>query len=468
MKTKKLFIVISFVLIICFIVSTALSVRSVGKLVVENNRENAYMIAGEIKNAVNDKFSESKAVSEALNNTLVRQLIAERDTFTPEEISVFFGGYLSDIKEQFECSTAFMTLQNDYAYFTEWGFIKNLDPENPDDDWFERFRDSGKDFELNIDNDQANDNRITVYVNYRMEDENGDFIGVCGVGVKLDEINSLISTLEAEHSIKIELISTDGKVQVAGEESLKQQADSDALEMIEQYRTSDSYLYSGSRSGQYRILSYIQDCRWYLFIEHGESTVSRYRDIIRDNVVAYLIMLIVLGFIGFILSKLNKDNELLHEAAEIDKLTNVGNRRAYEDAVDEYRSGKNIRDLTVFVADINGLKGINDTLGHSAGDTAIKETAEGLCRCFAEDGNVYRTGGDEFIVLVGRQEKNSGEIAASVKAEIEQCEPVLGRKLSVSVGFACGNWDECENVDDLITLATEECTKTRIFSTAIP
>ena len=83
-----------------------------------------------------------------------------------------------------------------------------------------------------------------------------------------------------------------------------------------------------------------------------------------------------------------------------DELTNVLNRNAMNDRVDELLSGKTYlpKVMGVAFADLNGLKKINDSLGHKAGDNLLKKAAGLLQKAFAGY-EIYRAGGDEFVML---------------------------------------------------------------------
>lgn len=85
---------------------------------------------------------------------------------------------------------------------------------------------------------------------------------------------------------------------------------------------------------------------------------------------------------------------------EIDALTGFKNRKAYYEDIEaiENDSGKCACPVGVVFADINGLKSINDKVGHEAGDKLIAEIAKKIKSVFA-DANIYRLGGDEFVVL---------------------------------------------------------------------
>ena len=83
-----------------------------------------------------------------------------------------------------------------------------------------------------------------------------------------------------------------------------------------------------------------------------------------------------------------------HTAAHTDALTGVGNRRAYDVALSTL-SGE----ATLLVADLNGLKLLNDTRGHQAGDALLRTFADAAQAACRRQDRVFRTGGDEFALL---------------------------------------------------------------------
>lgn len=87
--------------------------------------------------------------------------------------------------------------------------------------------------------------------------------------------------------------------------------------------------------------------------------------------------------------------------AEIDLLTNIHNRRGLDRllAVEEKRCARYGRGACVIVVDLDGLKEMNDTQGHAAGDELIRRAAATLRSAAREQDIVARAGGDEFIVV---------------------------------------------------------------------
>ncbi len=91
----------------------------------------------------------------------------------------------------------------------------------------------------------------------------------------------------------------------------------------------------------------------------------------------------------------------LRDAARTDPLTRCANRRALDEELSRAASsaGTSGLDLAVAAVDVDGLKRINDTSGHAAGDAAILGVVGSIRQTLRQADTLYRTGGDEFVVL---------------------------------------------------------------------
>ncbi len=91
----------------------------------------------------------------------------------------------------------------------------------------------------------------------------------------------------------------------------------------------------------------------------------------------------------------------IHAQAYIDGMTGVGNKTAYMDVMKQLdrKMKEGLAEFTVVVFDVNGLKTINDNLGHECGDRIIAGAANALKKTFGAE-HTYRIGGDEFIVVL--------------------------------------------------------------------
>lgn len=118
----------------------------------------------------------------------------------------------------------------------------------------------------------------------------------------------------------------------------------------------------------------------------------------------------------------NRQMEAVSQKAYKDGLTGVRNKLAYlETLADIETSIENgtLKQYGVVVFDLNGLKVINDNLGHEAGDEYIKSAANLICRQFAHS-PVFRIGGDEFVVILrGADYENREELENTFRAVID-------------------------------------------------
>lgn len=133
-----------------------------------------------------------------------------------------------------------------------------------------------------------------------------------------------------------------------------------------------------------------------------------------------------------------------------DELTGINNRRRFEEVVNDIRDNVNIADVVVGTVDLNELKEVNDRLCHSAGDELIKATATILSDTFGDYGNVFRTGGDEFYILMTSVPNNIDKLIADLVNRIDEWHGSLVEKLSISYGFVLGRDDTSSNIDKLL------------------
>ncbi|WP_322110968.1 diguanylate cyclase domain-containing protein [Steroidobacter gossypii] len=98
---------------------------------------------------------------------------------------------------------------------------------------------------------------------------------------------------------------------------------------------------------------------------------------------------------------LRRNAELLQNLSLIDELTQLRNRRGFFDLAQQALkvAQREHYAMGVFFMDLNGLKRINDTLGHQAGDQALRDTADVLRDTFRSSDILARIGGDEFVAM---------------------------------------------------------------------
>lgn len=150
---------------------------------------------------------------------------------------------------------------------------------------------------------------------------------------------------------------------------------------------------------------------------------------------------------------LEKKSKELKKTLNTDTLTGIANRHAFYEDSAGYTEGVIRENLVLVTLDINGLKTVNDRSGHAAGDNLIKATAEVLTEAFSKYGNIYRTGGDEFVAILSCSDEEADRLSEVLKAAIiMHCEKT-GINVSVSMGIAIWNQNMEMNFFELEKLA---------------
>jgi diguanylate cyclase (GGDEF)-like protein/PAS domain S-box-containing protein len=151
--------------------------------------------------------------------------------------------------------------------------------------------------------------------------------------------------------------------------------------------------------------------------------------------------------------------ELLRGMSHEDALTGLLNRRGFFTMVDQaQRRARRLgaRVLLMYV-DVDGLKRVNDRMGHAAGDALVLAAAEALRLAFRDEDVLARIGGDEFVALamLGRSEDerlDQETIVARFEAAVAAKRAELGEgyAFSLSFGSLVADWDELGRIDELL------------------
>ncbi len=202
-----------------------------------------------------------------------------------------------------------------------------------------------------------------------------------------------------------------------------------------------------------------KDCFWI-------AAIPVHNDMIRAEVADLKKRLILLGSFVFLLTsipawglsllfsrRIRRRKELLL-AAKFDNLTRLPNRVLGLDRLGQCLSLSRRYQWqgALFFLDLDGFKRVNDTYGHDAGDALLMEVGRRLSRATRDSDTIARYGGDEFFVVVPREDKDPACLAVKIIEVIEQPYQIQGGEvnISVSIGIRVISGDETETPDSLI------------------
>lgn len=187
-------------------------------------------------------------------------------------------------------------------------------------------------------------------------------------------------------------------------------------------------------------------------------------DVLRQNFLYFFFIIIIAVVMGFLLYVNRKTYDKIKYFSEYDVLTKVYNRRAGLERLNVHFPVNDRRHFLVSLCfiDINGLKEINDTLGHKCGDDIIFTVANVINNSIREHDFVMRLGGDEFLVVFNGIDT---DVAEKVWKRISKAYDDINNNenrpyiISVSHGIIDYNNSELTNIDELISKADEKMYK---------
>ena len=185
-------------------------------------------------------------------------------------------------------------------------------------------------------------------------------------------------------------------------------------------------------------------------------------------------------FISRVTSELKNTYSRVEQVATTDALTGIGNRYLFDTAADAAAldaAHANTKYLVMF--DMNGLKFVNDTFGHSEGDAFIKAASMLIANTFSPYGQCFRIGGDEFAVIADFESEAAmrGAIAAFNESSVEY-NRTAPHVLSMAVGYAalmnaegklltCSEWKSTADINMYRNKAKFHPTQPRMFNQAM-
>lgn len=134
--------------------------------------------------------------------------------------------------------------------------------------------------------------------------------------------------------------------------------------------------------------------------------------------------------------RLRDEHDRVARIAEIDSLTGVANRRAFDREVESMSRSGDGRRVAVLLVDLDTFKLVNDTHGHAAGDVVLRAVAAVLAGLVREGDLVARVGGDEFGALL--RGANLGAATSVAQRMVEAVDALDACAVTVSVGVASG------------------------------
>ncbi len=366
-------------------------------------------------------------------------------------------GYLHDIKGKYGTVASFMGSDVSRKLYHTYGPPDELTEGRAVDAWFFRIKAMhNAKYETNVDIDTQYLLKPTLFINHRVLDGAGKFVGVAGVAVPLDTMNQVLARYQERFGRNIYFLSSEGKVVLSGaplkdeDRTLSNRAGMKEIApaILNRSVAPTSLAYRNGKSDVLVNSRYLPELNWYLVVEQNVSgNIKPLTRIFALNFgISFAVMLMVLAVTLLTVMRFQRH---LQKIATTDALTGLLNRQAlallfHQTTLVSKRSG---RPLSAILFDIDHFKGVNDAFGHTAGDSVIRQVARITLDVVRESDVVTRWGGEEYLVLLNDC-KLSQAIAIAENLRLRVAEHDFGLaadKVTVTISLGVAQYHDNES-----------------------
>ena len=398
----------------------------------------------------------SEIQKDLIRPTLLASMMAS-DTFLRdwlidgERDSTEMVHYLQEVQNRYGVTTSFLVSEQSRLYYQSQGVIKQVSPEEVRDLWYFRLQGLDAPYEINVDRDLANQDRLTLFINHRVYDYQGKLLGAAGVGLPLDTLIQLVDRYRAHYQRNVYFTDIAGNLTLTGSQggpqgahSGQSLADLDGFaSVLEQLPVPGGEQLEGRLQLEDRFLNvrFIPELNWYLFVDKPDRGVlAPLRESLYLSLIIWLLVTaLVLSTVALLVRRYQKR---ISSLAVTDQLTELPNRRGFD-----LLAGQALQDaqrqqspLCALLVDLDQFKGLNDSYGHHAGDQALKAFAERLRSSLRSTDIVCRWGGEEFLLLLRETDlHHARQIAEKLRTQAAEHPLPVERELllvTLSIGVA--------------------------------
>lgn len=352
----------------------------------------------------------SEIQQDLLKPILISSLMAN-DSFlqdwviSGEENPQKITNYLHNIQQKYNTVTSFFISNRSFKYYHTSGLFKKISPHSKVDQWYFAAKKAPGTHQINIDYDQYANNSLTVFINYKLFDDQQQFLGITGVGLALNKVRKLIEDYQSKYQREIFFVDPLGRVTLhsssysgdidfdlpIGDSTLKEQLLGKSNASVE-FQKGDEKILINSR--------YIEEFDWHLVVRQSDQQINShlFDSLLVNLLISLIVTVVVMGLAWLTIGTYQSKLELM---ATTDKLTGLNNRQMFDPILEQKfnLSRRNNSQLSIAILDIDKFKSINDLYGHPFGDTVLQEASLLLKSAVRKSDVLCRWGGEEFVIL---------------------------------------------------------------------
>ncbi|HUW71405.1 MAG TPA: sensor domain-containing diguanylate cyclase [bacterium] len=387
---------------------------------------------------------------ELVEPTFISSMMAS-DTFLHSWVS---GGerdsgaifrYLSEIQLRYGAFAAFFVSEHTRRYYEPGGILKVVEPDEPRDAWYFRVRSMVQPYEINLDPDMAHGDALTIFINYRVVDTEGAFLGAAGVGISVSALNRMVDALRLNHDTAVYFADADGRILIGapyGVNAAARVQEDEALRAVAARAFASgggSFRYVRDGTERLLLVKPLPEIGWMIFAERTQDAAMAEAN--RALLFNLIVFALIIGTVVIMtVMTIDRFQSRLERTASYDQLTGALNRISFsvmsDHAIkDARRTGE---PLSVAMFDIDDFKRVNDMHGHPVGDQVLQLVVAGGRSGLRQSDPLCRWGGEEFVAILSSCDA-AGAMAVAEKFRASAtalCAAESGKTVTLSAGIA--------------------------------
>ncbi|MBC3899858.1 diguanylate cyclase [Acetobacterium malicum] len=438
-QRNKVGLLISLIILIGIVAIVFFSFTTYSKIIKDDVLNISKLTSTNIYSEINNELTKPIFVSLTMaNDSFVKQWLQLEDPQNNQEII----DYLAGIRSKYNYHSVFLISAKSLNYFHYNGLFKTISAQDDHDQWYYDFINQDKLYVLDVDQDQVDNQRLTIFINCKILDDQGNLMGVAGVGIEMTYVQELLENFERDYDLEAFLVDEQGLIQAHTNPNL---IETQNINDLESYSAIGPSLYNKTDTinvfndddlynQQYIISHYIEELDWYLIVRKDTSELAQSfnQQLYYDLFVIILVLASVLIIVQRII---NKNDTQMKKLALLDNLGILSNRKDFDQNL---KATLSLNDETkgawsVFLMDLDHFKDVNDTHGHLQGDEILKHVMT-LCKAALNNHLITRWGGDEFSGIIYLPGVLAAEKLEALRLEIVN-DPLLSKfNITVSIG----------------------------------
>jgi diguanylate cyclase (GGDEF)-like protein len=470
-KRTSLAFLLALILLVGFTVTSVFSYVASSKLIRANLNDNELPLTGDnVYSEIQKDFLRPIFIaSQMAQNTFMRDWVlrGQRDVAQ-------LSRYLREVKTSYGTITAFLITDSNKTYYHFNAAPRFVREDAVSDAWYFKARQLQDAYEINVDQDQANRNALTIFINHRMLGYNNEFLGITGVGLTFNNISALLIEYERKYKRHIYFVDASGNVVISSRKSDLVSSNIKKIEGLQniaatilsgkaeplrlEYITSDE---SQSKRQVQLNSRYVPELKWHLLVEQdGSEAVQPVLRVLFIN-LGFSALAALLVF-WLTLKAVRRHQYQLEGIANTDSLTGLLNRQEAQRQINRIirQNLTATQQAAVLFFDVDHFKQINDSAGHLVGDVALMAVASCLKHYVPSNAVLARWGGEEFLVLIPRTSlDDAAKLAEIIRHALLSVrvagliKPASGPQMTISCGV--GTFMRTETFESLFARVDE-------------